>query len=567
MSPRTRRRWLAALAVTVLVATACSDSDGDAAAPAPADDGASSATTATGTAVDADIEVLAAEAAPLTADLRVRADVPVVAVVTVDGPTGSLALPEPEPATEHRIPVMGLRADAEHTITVELRDVDGTPVAGPTEHAFVTDPLPDEMPPIATMVSEPDRMAAGYTLFNLLDIGEILGIDDGVEPTEAPWFGWLVIVDDAGEVVWYHRAPHPIGDVRVLDDGTILHEYNDTGARHINVFGEVLDEWAGELIRTDFRLDGFGRQVAGDDAVPVATDSMHHHVDLLPNGNLLTLSSELRAVDGFDAPLCGEDPADFDGTYHLIGDVIVEFEPDGDLVREWSLFDHFPLPEDGALRNVCGIPNPGVFPNWMYQPREPRARDWTHANAVELDAERNALIVSIRHLDAIVALRYEDDADGPAGEMLWEIGPNGTFALVDGDWSYHQHAPEVGDDGSILVYDNGNGRPNGELYSRAVLYDVDDDAGTVTQLWEHVSLQDGEPAFAAFVGDADRLPNGNVLVTDGGLFGAVDDVSAQIVEVVPADDPADNEIVFELRVTGGQHWAIYRADRLADLPG
>lgn len=573
MSLRPRRhRLLAALATTLLLTAACTG-DGDGPDPAAADETPATTAAAAPVApadVDAEIELLAAgRAAPLTGDLRVRAEAPVVPVVTVSGPGGTSTLPEPEPAAEHRIPVVGMRAGATHEVTVELRSADGATVAEPETFSFATEPLPEGMPPIDTLVSEPDRMAPGVTLFNLLDIGDVLGVDDGApEPDEAPWFGWIVAVDHEGEVVWLHRAPHPIGDVRLLDDGTILHEYNDTGARRIDLFGEVLDEWAGERIRTDLRLDVFGRQVAGDDAVPVATDSMHHEVGMLPNGNLVALSSELRAVGGFPEPLCGEDPATFDGTYHLISDVVVEIEPEtGELVKEWPIADHFDLPADGAVRNVCGIPNQGVFPNWMYQPLEPRARDWTHGNSVVFDEGRNALLVSLRHLDAVLALRYEDDDDGPAGELIWELGPNGTLDLLAGDWSYHQHAPEVQDDGTILLYDNGNGRPNGELYSRAVLYDVDDEAGTVTQLWEHVSTQDGAPAFAPFVGDADRLDNGNVLVADGGLFGAVDDVSAQIVEVVPAADPAADEVVFELRVTGGQQWAVYRAERVPSLYG
>lgn len=566
-------RWLAALAAAAVLATACTDDDADPASPAAAEGTSTSTTEVAGAdapppGLDARIEITnAGPAAPLTADLRVSADVAVVPVVTVSGPGGTVTLPEPEPATEHRIPVVGMRADTEHEIAVELRDADGSVVAAAEALSHTTGPLPEEMPPIDTLVSDPDRMAPGVTLFNLLDIADVLGIDD-TEPAEAPWFGWLVAVDATGEVVWLHRAPHPIGDVRMLDDGTILHEYNDTGARRINLFGEVLDEWAGERIRTDLRLDAFGRQVVGDDAIPVDTDAMHHEVGMLPNGNLVTLSTELRAVDGFPEPLCGEDPATFDGTYHLISDIVVEVDAvTGELVREWPIADYFDLPAEGATRNVCGIPNQGVFPNWMYQPLEPRARDWTHGNSVVLDEERNALLISLRHVDAVLALRYEDDESGPAGELLWELGPNGTLELLEGDWSYHQHAPEVQDDGTILLYDNGNGRPDGPPYSRAVRYEVDDEAGTVTELWEHESTQDGQPAFAPFVGDADRLANGNVLITDGGLFGAVDDVSAQIVEVVPADDPAGNEVVFELRVTGGQGWAVYRAERLPSLYG
>ena len=80
------------------------------------------------------------------------------------------------------------------------------------------------------------------------------------------------------------------------------------------------------------------------------------------------------------------------------------------------------------------------------------------------------------------------------------------------------------DDGSILLYDNGNMRPETNLnspditqhpYSRAVLFSLDDADKTVTQKWEMRSLVDGRQLWAFFVGDADHQPNGNILVDNG----------------------------------------------------
>jgi len=211
-----------------------------------------------------------------------------------------------------------------------------------------------------------------------------------------------------------------------------------------------------------------------------------------------------------------------------------------------------------------------VVPTWMYADRS--GVDWSHGNAVTLDEERNALIVSLRHLNAVLAIRYADDDDGSAGELLWRLGPGGDLELTEGEWQYHQHAPEVEDDGSLLVYDNGNTRPgttddpatpDGEpVYSRAVLYEVDDDAGTVRQIWEHRAEIDGEPAYAFFLGDADRLPNGNVLITHGGLADRADGVTAQLIEVVP-DGPSGGDVVWELRLSDDNN--VYRAQRLQSL--
>jgi arylsulfate sulfotransferase len=553
------------LAVVLVVAACSSTAGGDPSTPPPSS--ARAATAERGDGAPARVDVALAPAAPLVAEVVVAADEPVVPTVVAVAADHEVAGPDTPAATDHRIALAGLRADTAYEVEVTVHRADGSPLGDVVRTSVATAPVPADMPDLRLVTSEPDRMAPGVTLFNLLDIGDLPDPDEvGDAP---PQSGLLVAVDAEGEIVWYHRAAHPMGDVRQLPGGDLLVEYNDTAARRINLFGEVVGEWAGELIRTDFERDIYGRRVVGEEAVPVAVESMHHEHAVLPNGNHITLSTELRVIDGFAEPLCGEDPADFDGAYHLIGDVIVEFDPaDGEVVASWSLFDYFPLPEQGAIRNVCGIPLGWVFPNWMYQGADPRARDWTHANAVALDEERNALIVSIRHLDAVIAIRHRDDAAGPAGELLWELGPHGTLDLVSGGWSYHQHAPEVQADGTILLYDNGNGRPGDDPpHSRAVLYAVDAAAGTVEQLWEHRSRVGDQLILAPFVGDADRLANGNVLVTDGGLQAVVDGVSAQIVEVVPAAEGDGGDRVFELRVEGGPSWVVYRAERLPSLYG
>ena len=173
----------------------------------------------------------------------------------------------------------------------------------------------------------------------------------------------------------------------------------------------------------------------------------------------------------------------------MVAPRVVELSSDGEVVQEWPLTAVYdPVERPGT--EMCVEPNPVAPPSWFY-PDAAGVRDWTHGNAVVVDEEANWMLVSLRHLDAIVALRYHDDTEGPAGELLWELGPQGTLELAgEGDWPYHPHAPELQDDGTLLVYDNGNGRPGtGEgadpAYTRVVLYDIDEDAGTVTQVWEH----------------------------------------------------------------------------------
>ncbi|MDX1660040.1 MAG: aryl-sulfate sulfotransferase, partial [Nitriliruptorales bacterium] len=200
-----------------------------------------------------------------------------------------------------------------------------------------------------------------------------------------------------------------------------------------------------------------------------------------------------------------------------------------------------------------------------------RTRDWSHANAViPMDGGRTWL-VSYRHLDELIAFRAVDEPEGPAGSIRWRMGPTPTsdFEMEgDGLWFWHQHAPELEPDGTLMVYDNGNGRTDADApFSRAVRYELDTASMTVRQVWEHVMPN---RLYASFLGDADLL-DGTVLITHGGQFAPCglegqdgNFFFGQIVEV----DEATGDIVWQIttrddeRCTG---WAIYRAERIPTI--
>jgi hypothetical protein len=260
----------------------------------------------------------------------------------------------------------------------------------------------------------------------------------------------------------------------------------------------------------------------------------------------------------------------------VVTDTVVEFSPnDGAVVNEWSLFDLVdPLSDLERIRpaEFCSQYLGDVYPDLG-------ARDWTHANAVVLDEARNAILVSARHLDKILAIRYQDDENGAAGELMWSLGEGGDFTLTDGEWFLHPHAPEVLEDGTIMVYDNGNERPGTSLddpdslpYSRAVQYRIDEDEMTAEQVWEHRADAPGEAVYAPFVGDADVLDDGAVLITHGGLLdppahspqaeGVV--VWGRVIEV----DYETGDVVFDFRIKDPDRaasWIIYRAERISTM--
>lgn len=539
MTPRRRRPLAAALAIgLVLVAVACSGDDGSPEArPDP--------TVVEGTVVDAPTGALTGLRArlggrsPLAGVVVADADEAVRIEATATSADHTVEVPRTALARrQHRLPVVGLRADT--TYDIEVRAFVGEEEVGAGAVELTTGSLPDWFPALEVTTSRPGRMAPGLTLFDLQRWG--------VEVPAGQPNGVLVAVDEEGEVVWYHANPLGTGDARLTDDGTILSLYAPFGFEELDLLGTRVGNWVWGDADQPRRP---GTTVIDSPTVDLV--SFHHEVGVLPNGNFLVFGRYQRDLtDGEQEAYCPGDPADFG----IREDTVMEVTRDGDVVHEWPLYEIV----DPAVvpgRELCAVDYEDY-------------RDWAHGNGAVLDVERNAVIVTARHIDLVFAFRYRADADGPSGELLWSIGPEGVGTLpLDGEPSYGLHAPQVTADGSILLFDNGNDRPVDVPYSRAVRYEVDDTSAdpadwTARQVWEFRTedLVTGGPLYADFLGDADLQPNGNVLIGFGGINQQEPPARGRIIEVVP-QGRAGGDIVFDLTIP--DTWTSYRAERLPSL--
>src|SRR5688572_19536460 len=101
-------RWTrAALAVLLVVAAAACSDDDDAAGGDTGDDEVT---------LTASLEPHPASA--IGAVLEVTTDPDASVTVSVDGPGGAFDVPATESGASHRIPVVGMRAESDYTITV-----------------------------------------------------------------------------------------------------------------------------------------------------------------------------------------------------------------------------------------------------------------------------------------------------------------------------------------------------------------------------------------------------------------------------------------------------------------
>jgi hypothetical protein len=187
-------------------------------------------------------------------------------------------------------------------------------------------------------------------------------------------------------------------------------------------------------------------------------------------------------------------------------------------------------------------------------------RDWDHLNAAFYVPEDDAFILSARRQSALFKVSRE------SGEIEWilgyagqpDLGFNGDFEMAEADRFLEQHAPEVQPNGNILLFDNGDctactGAGRADMirgWSRASEIALDLDEMTAEIVWE---FRPDPDIYAPIWGDADRLANGNTLVTFGLHSSSLD---THVIEV-----NRRSEEVWHLHLP--PKWGAYRAERVA----
>ena len=130
--------------------------------------------------------------APLAATVTVETDRATRPVLTVSSTDSSFTVDFVNFATDHVLPVLGLKANRSYTIDVTLVDDQGRAETLGTPLTVITDPLPDDMPLIEVLHSDPARMEPGFTLLDRFRRG-----------SPSAGNSYTLIFDSVGDVVWY----------------------------------------------------------------------------------------------------------------------------------------------------------------------------------------------------------------------------------------------------------------------------------------------------------------------------------------------------------------------------
>jgi len=195
-----------------------------------------------------------------------------------------------------------------------------------------------------------------------------------------------------------------------------------------------------------------------------------------------------------------------------------------------------------------------------YTPADPYD-GWAHVNTIEPFPGERAVLLSVRNQD--VMMRVDRDT----GAVDWVLGWGGDFEMADEDLFLRQHAPEILENGEILLFDNGMSqnevnrkdedpakvRPVSRVIQLALTFHEDGSPDAAEVTWEYL-----DPDLFAFArSEADRLPNGNTLITYSQLAPKLDSWLREI--------DADQGTVWELR--SPPNWSTYRAERIDPVYG
>ncbi len=327
-------------------------------------------------------------------------------------------------ATRHILPVIGLYADESNTVELSLPDGSMAAVMIETE-ALNNEAL------LTGNVTVPAGIAFDTSKLTFLTIGN----------TQC-----VIAYDSHGDLRYYAEFPArrttplrqlPNGRFLVCSDNTALDSEANGGFMEVDLCGRVYRQ---------FLLPG----------------GFHHEILVLPNGNYMIASSQ-------------DDLA-------VLMDRIVEVDHvTGNIVWDLDLSEIMDS-TDGSGTSY-------------------REKDWAHINAISYDGATGSVLLSCRGIDAVVSV------DKQSKTINWILGnPEGWsntdlslfFTPAEGqadfEWNYAQHDATFLDSTHILMFDNGTNRyktvtPEDERntahYSRAVLYNIDPAAMTITQEWSY----------------------------------------------------------------------------------
>lgn len=403
----------------------------------------------------------------------------------------------------------GMRAQTEYTIQ-HMVESGSQSVMGPTL-TQTTPPIAESFGPY-TVVEAPATMSTGSILLHSRG-------------------GWPVATDWLGNVVWYY--PGAISYLARPEPGGLFLCWYE--AQAVDSSRQFLREFdlAGTTIR-ETNAARVSEQLVAMGMHPI--NSFHHEVRGLPDGRILALAASERILTDVQGP----------GPVDVLGDTIVVLDANLQVLWAWDTFDHLDTRRRAVLNEGCTQAANGCAPIYLAA----MANDWTHGNSVQLTPDGN-ILYSARHQDWLIKIDYRNGQG--TGDILWRLGKDGDFQFLSDDpypWFSHQHDANIGVDGLLTLFDNGNTRyaDDRSAQSRGQVIRLDEENRTATMV-----LNADLGAYSVALGSAQKLSNGDYHFHLGYIMTSN---SARAIEVDPS-----GKIVYEMNI-GEPEYRSFRRNGL-----
>lgn len=288
---------------------------------------------------------------------------------------------------------------------------------------------------------------------------------------------------------------------------------------------------------------------------------LHHDMARLPNGNILMIAWELRSYE--ECIQAGRNP-DLLPDSVVWSEQVIEVDPDTDeIVWKWSFWDHLIQDFDPTKDNYGTVEDhPELLDvNFTAGPTSNGGADWLHFNAIDYNAELDQILLTSNFLSEVYIIDHSTTTEQAAGHSGGNANRGGDILYRWGNPQvYRQGGPEdqqfyrphdarwiepgLPDEGKIMVFNNGAGRPDGAYSSVEVFTPPLDDYIPDTYVYiPGTAFLPNEPDwiytaeeptdfYSSFISGARRLPNGHTLICSG--------AKGRFFEVTP-----DREIVWE----------------------
>jgi hypothetical protein len=406
------------------------------------------------------------------------------------------------PGEQVKVAISGLNLDAQHnyrplsyTFTVAVNQKPGSP--GSTHLAPPANPPKSAFSNFLTLPQDIPH----YTVTKTSpDNGEG---DIFVAPfywTKSTVGSYLLILNGQGQIVYYQSVA------------------DDLSALDFKVQPNGLLSYFDQKDSTYYVMDSHYRVVNAYQAGNGYVADLHD-LQILPNGNALLMAYDAETVDMSKVVRGGKKDATVTGL------IIQELDPSKNVIFEWRSWDHF-----SYFDSTSSLTDQNI--------------DLVHGNALALANDGN-LLLSSRNLSEITKINLK------TGAIMWRLGGKANqFTFVNGQPFAFQHDVRQLPDGDITVFDN-HGVQENPAASHGIEYKIDEKNKVATQVWEYTH---NPPVFATFMGDTQRLPDGNTFLDWGAPSTVAGYDFVTMTEVSP-----DNQTLFELSFD--QPYVSYRAFR------